>query len=188
MIDATLLESVYQRKGLNIWVQPMVAAMHLAEIETPTQTANWLAQIGHESGRLRYTKEIWGPTKAQLRYEPGTTLAKRLGNVEPGDGARYMGRGLIQTTGRTNYRMTSQRLAEYLGQPVPDFEAHPELLQQPYWAAMSAAVFWRHNHLNRYTNDFVELTHRINGGYNGLAERQALRARAQIILAKQHDA
>lgn len=183
MIDAGFLETLYQRRNLSHWVEPMKSAMQLAEIDSTDRMVCWFAQIGHESGHLVYTKEIWGPTKSQLRYELGTTLAKTLGNTQPGDGIRYMGRGLIQTTGRANYRMTSKRLSEFLGQQVPDFEACPELLQQPYWAAMSAGVFWRVKGLNNFTNDFAEQTRRINGGYNGLAHRQALKTRAQIILA-----
>jgi putative chitinase len=68
------------------WVVPLVRAMQLAELVTHFRGAAFLAQIGHESGRLRYVREIWGPTPQQLRYEPGTTLARRLGNVYAGDG------------------------------------------------------------------------------------------------------
>lgn len=170
------------------WAPHVAAALALAECTTRERIAAWLAQIGHESGGLRYVREIWGPTPQQLRYEPGTTLAARLGNTQPGDGALYMGRGLIQITGRANYRDTTARLRDVLGtgaaDTVPDFEADPQALELPTWAALSAGLFWRTRKLNRWADvgDFAELTRRINGGYNGLAHRQALLARALVVL------
>jgi len=152
-------------------------AAALAEVDGDVhRLACFLAQVGHESGRLRYTREVWGPTPAQRRYEPSTTLSRRLGNVRPGDGARYMGRGLIQVTGRANARQMTRLLRELLGEQVPDFVAAPGLMESPLWAALTAAAFWRSRGLNRYADarDFVGLTRRVNGGINGLADRQAL--------------
>lgn len=185
MIDATTLMSVYgiSRSTALAWELHIRAALQLAECNTKARTACWLAQIGHESGRLRYTKELWGPTAQQKRYEVGTTLADKLGNTEVGDGPLYMGRGLIQTTGRSNYAMTTVRLREFVSD-APDFEADPALLQQKKWAALSAGLFWRVKKLNKWADsgDYSELTRRINGGYNGMADRQALLARALIVL------
>lgn len=157
------------------WLPYLKQAYKLAEINTVQREACFLAQIGHESGCLRYVKEIWGPTKQQLRYE-GTTLAQRLGNTQEGDGKRYMGRGLIQVTGRTNYRMITAKFSKIYGDFMPDFEEQPEQLQTMVWAALSAGLFWKEKNLNHFAdkNDFAELTRRINGGYNGLAHRQAL--------------
>lgn len=159
------------------WAPLIGRALALSDCTTPRRQAAWLAQIGHESGNLRYTREIWGPTAQQRRYDPITTLSGRLGNTQPGDGARYMGRGLIQMTGRANYRMCTERMAKLLdGAEVPDFEQLPDLLERPDWAALSAALYWRTKGLNRFADsgDFAELTRRINGGYNGLAHRQHL--------------
>lgn len=183
-MNALTLQSLYGiRPALaQGWVAPLQAALAMAEINTPWRLAAFLAQIGHESGRLRYVRELWGPTKQQLRYEPGTTLATRLGNVEPGDGARYMGRGLIQTTGRANYALTTVKLRELM-RDVPDFEREPALLERPGWAALSAALFWRVKGLNRFADagDLVGMTRTINGGLTGLADRQALYARALMF-------
>lgn len=77
-------------------------AMERCQINTPAHQAAFLAQIGHESGQLKWVKEIWGPTPAQSCYEG----RKDLGNTEPGDGRQFFGRGLIQVTGRENYRRT----------------------------------------------------------------------------------
>ncbi len=190
VVNAMVLQRVYGVRPAvaQAWAPWVVRALALAQCTSRERVACWLAQVGHESGGLRYTREIWGPTAQQLRYEPGTTLARKLGNVAPGDGARYLGRGLIQTTGRANYAMTRERMRAMLAgaeaQAVPDFEAEPEQLEQRPWAALSAAVFWRVKGLNRWADngDFVELTRRINGGYNGLAHRQALRTRALLVL------
>ena len=60
------------------------------DITGPVRVAAFLAQVGHESGGFKYTREIWGPTAAQKRYEG----RKDLGNTQPGDGSKYRGRGL----------------------------------------------------------------------------------------------
>lgn len=148
-----------------IWAAPLTAAMERFAIDTPKRQAAFLAQVGHESGRLKYTTELWGPTPAQKRYEGRADL----GNDQPGDGFKFRGRGLLQTTGRANYRLVSQRLGE-------DFIAHPELLSSPNWAALSAGDYWAMRNLNPLADSgaFRELTKRINGGFNGLADRLAL--------------
>ena len=150
------------------------AAMAEFGIDTPTRQAAFLAQIGHESGGLKYTTEIWGPTPAQSRYEG----RKDLGNVQTGDGFRFKGRGLIQTTGRANYDTTGRALGV-------DLIAHPELLAEPVWAARSAAQFWQSRKLNALADskDFYALTRRINGGLNGIDDRLGLYAAAQEVLA-----
>lgn len=163
---------------------PMLDAMQAAQVNTPKRAAHWLAQIGHESGRLRWMRELWGPTAAQRRYEPITTLSARMGNTRQGDGKRFMGRGLIQVTGRYNYRACTQRLKRLVGANVPDFEASPVLLESLDWAAMSAADYWTHRGLNTFADadDLYTLTKRVNGGTNGLADRQALLAAATLAL------
>lgn len=162
----------------------MREALAYADITTPDRLTHWLGQVGHESGRGRYLREIWGPTRQQLRYEPTTTLSRALGNVQIGDGARYMGRGLIQVTGRANYRGLTKRVRAVIGNSAPNFEQAPRLLQEPDWAAMSAADYWRSKGLNQFadTGDILTLTKRINGGTNGLADRQGLTALAETIL------
>lgn len=161
------------------WLPHITKACATFAINTPARLAAFLAQIGHESGRLVYVREIWGPTPAQQRYEGRADL----GNTQPGDGKRYMGRGLIQTTGRANYRATRDGLAAYMPN-VPDLEAVPALLERPDLAAMSAAWFWHSRELNTFADlgDFIRITKRINGGTNGLADRQALYEAAKAAL------
>lgn len=131
----------------------MVVSLAAAEfgIDTPQSLAMFLATIGHESGGFRYVREIWGPTPTQERYEG----RKDLGNTKPGDGSKFRGRGLIQTTGRANYQSVSYALGK-------DFVSNPELLEEPENAARSAAYFWKSNGLNEI-DDFLTTQKRVNG-------------------------
>ncbi|MDY7802825.1 glycoside hydrolase family 19 protein [Burkholderia stagnalis] len=140
----------------------MSAAMALYAIDSAGRQAAFVAQVGHESGRLVYVRELWGPTPAQQRYEGRADL----GNTQPGDGFKYRGRGLIQVTGRANYLRAANALA------LPLVE-QPELLEQPGNACLSAAWFWNVNGLNELADvgDFNTITKRINGGFNGLQDR-----------------
>ncbi|KSJ42362.1 glycoside hydrolase family 19 protein [Pseudomonas aeruginosa] len=157
-----------------VFVPALNRAMYRYKIDSPMRQAAFIAQVGHESGQLRYTREIWGPTAAQAGYEG----RKDLGNTMPGDGKRFMGRGLIQITGRANY----VKAAAALGQPLLD---QPELLEQAEWAATSAAWWWSAHGCNELADsgDFERITRTINGGLNGQAERLALWERAKRVLA-----
>jgi putative chitinase len=149
--------------------------------DTATRLAYFLAQVGHESGALRHVREIWGPTAAQKTYEGRANL----GNTQPGDGERFKGRGLIQTTGRANYARLRDRLRQR-GVQCPDFEAEPEALEQPHWAAWSAADYWDMRSINAAADaaDFRRATKLVNGGTNGLADREARLARAMPVVLR----
>jgi putative chitinase len=176
----TLITLDQLRRGMGIsretadrWDDWLNEAMSLYQINTKARIAAFLAQVGHESARLKYTSELWGPTATQRRYEG----RKDLGNIYKGDGSRFRGHGLIQTTGRFNHRRVTQRLrARFPTLLVPDFEAEPKLLTLPRWAALSAADYWDMINGNQMADagQFKLLTRRINGGYNGLADRLKL--------------
>jgi len=156
------------------------AAMTEFAIATPARAAAFLAQLAHESGQLRFMEEVWGPTDAQRRYEPVTTLSQALGNTETGDGKLFKGRGPIQLTGRTNY----QRFGGLLN---IDLVADPPRASNPDVAFRVAGLFWSKKGLNELadlaTDDaFTEITKRINGGTNGLTDRQAFYAVARKVL------
>jgi putative chitinase len=164
-----------------LYMPHLERAMVAYEINTQQRMAAFLAQIGHESGGLRYSTELWGPTAAQQGYEGRADL----GNIHPGDGFKFRGHGLVQVTGRANHSRVRDRLRVRLGNRVPDFEAEPEQLAQPEWAAMSAADFWGDRGLNALADvsDFMRITRKINGGTNGYADRVARYEVAMGVLA-----
>ena len=157
-----------------VFVPVLNTAMNRYQIVGSKRVAAFIAQIGHESGQLKYVKEIWGPSSAQVRYEGRADL----GNTMAGDGSRFRGRGLIQVTGRENYKVCGEALGL-------DLINKPELLEQPQHAAMSAAWFWSTRGLNTLADqkDFTKITRRINGGLTGQADRQALYDKALQVLA-----
>lgn len=161
-------------QSAGVFVPVLNTAMVRYQIVGLKRIAAFIAQIGHESGQLRYVKEIWGPTAAQARYEG----RKDLGNTVVGDGSKYRGRGLIQITGRANYMACGEALGL-------DLIKQPQLLENPQHACMSAAWFWATNGLNTLADavKFEVITKRINGGQAGAADRQALYARALEVLA-----
>jgi len=163
---------------VGVFVPALNTAMGKYQIITRERIAAFIAQIGHESGQLRYVRELGG-SEYLSKYDTGK-LAERLGNTPEadGDGQFYRGRGLIQVTGRANYAECGEALGL-------DLVNHPELLEQPEHAAMSAAWYWSSRGLNELADkgDFLLITKRINGGTNGLADRQALYEKALKVLS-----
>ena len=133
------------------------------DIDSPLRICHFLAQVIHESGGFLYNKEIWGPTKAQKRYEG----RRDLGNDEAGDGYKYRGRGYIQLTVKFNYRVAGRDLGM-------DFVETPGLVAESPWNMLVAGWYWDTRVLNDYADkDSIEdVTVRVNGGYNGLKDRQ----------------
>ena len=128
------------------------------QINTPKRAAAWLGQVYVESGGFRYVRELWGktPSEWQRKYEGH----KGLGNTEPGDGFKFRGRGLIQTTGRKNTLEVSRALfgdARLLDTP--------ELLEQPDNAALSAGWYWFRHGLNALADNWRldDITRGVNG-------------------------
>ena len=161
-----------------IFLPALNRAMARYKIDSRERQAAFLAQVGHESGQLRFVREL-GNNAYLAKYDTGA-LAKRLGNTPEadGDGQKYRGRGLIQVTGRANYRDAGVSL----GLPLLE---QPELLEQPVWAAMSAGWFWSRAKLNDLADvgKFEAITRKINGGLNGWDDRLALYERALEVLA-----
>jgi len=169
------------RAQAGVFISVLNTAMSHHRIDTPKRMAAFLAQVGHESGQLRYVRELGGEQYLG-KYDTGT-LAARLGNTPQtdGDGQKYRGRGLIQITGHDNYLRCSLGL---FGDER--LLALPELLERPQWAAESAAWFWEQNGLNELADrdQFSTITRRINGGSNGLEDRLQLWARARAVLCQ----
>lgn len=155
----------------NIYIDWLNIYMPKYGITTPSRVTAFLAQIGHESARLYHTEERASGQAYEHR--------KSLGNNKPGDGVRYKGRGLIQITGKYNYT----KLSEATG---IDFLNNPTWLTEPEYAVMSACWFWQVNGLNELADkgNFKLITKRINGGYNGLEDREMLYDKAKRVLCR----
>lgn len=166
------------------WAEPLSAAMALYAIDTPPRQAAFLAQCGHECGRFLWLREIWGPTAAQRAYDPPAAKAAELGNTQPGDGFRYRGGGLLQITGRYNFREMGQKIGA-------DLEGNPDLIKQPATAAHASAQFWADRALSAFADagDFLAISRAINLGNprsaatpNGMPDRLALWASCKRAL------
>jgi len=156
-------------EDIKTYSQPLSQAMQEHGINTPERQRAFLAQLAHESGSFRYKEEIASGAAYEGR--------KDLGNTQPGDGERYKGRGLIQLTGRANYRAVGNAIGI-------DLENHPEKVMDPNVSAKVAAHFWQSRGLNELADqgNFREITRRINGGYNGYEDRLAYYERAQSAI------
>lgn len=137
-------------------------------ITTPSRVCHFLAQLAHESDGFRTTEE----------YASGAAYEGRrdLGNTRAGDGKRYKGRGLIQLTGRANYRAYGTRLGL-------DLEADPARAAEPELSLRIACEYWQAKGLNALADrdDIAAITRKINGGTNGLAGRKAWLAKARKL-------
>lgn len=198
-ITVSLLEALGIRHATaQAWLPHLRHAAHRYHIDTtPRRLAAWLATIAHESARLTRTVEnlnysaeglaaTWPARYADITGQPNATAlriarkpeqianltyAGRMGNGTAGSGHgwKYRGRGLIQITGLDNYAASG----EALGLDLID---HPEQLEQPHYAALSAAEWWARKGCNQLadTGDMAAITRRVNGGLNGLDDRLRL--------------
>jgi putative chitinase len=134
-------------------------------IKTPLQVCHFMAQLAHESAHFRTTREFASGAAYEGR--------KSLGNTERGDGVKFRGRGLIQTTGRANYKEATADIKR-MTPSAPDFVANPLELEKFPWALLAGISYWRRRNINALADrdDIVRVTKRINGGTNGLADRK----------------
>lgn len=150
-------------------LQQVMANRH---IDTPLRQAHFLAQVGHESGEFRFRAEIANGEAYQGRVD--------LGNLQPGDGRRFKGRGLIQLTGRANYGEYGRAIGR-----EAELLATPELVEtDPDLCVDVAGWFWAKKNLNNLADvdDLTSLTKRVNGGLNGIDDRRRLLLRAKALL------
>jgi putative chitinase len=156
---------------------------NVAGLDQPHRLAHYLSQIMHESMGFTYDREVWGPTPAQKRYEG----RKDLGNTQPGDGAKFSGKGPIQVTGRGNVtKFYKWCIAN--GMNPPDFRKDPDLINTDPWEGLSAIWYWDVGNptgksLNRYAdeNNIIQITKKINGGLNGFDDRVRYYVRASLV-------
>ena len=155
-------------KAAETYTPMLNAAMSKYSIDTPLRQAHFLAQIMHESGSLIYTKELATGEAYEGR--------KDLGNTQVGDGRKFKGRGFMQLTGRANY----EQYGKVIG---VDLLSNPELVATKYPADVSG-WFWKTRGLNELADkdDFLTITKRINGGTNGIEDRQHFLEKSKTIL------
>lgn len=140
-------------------------------LDNPRRLCHFLAQAAHESAGFRTLEEYGGPSYWR-RYEGRADL----GNTQAGDGVRYHGRGIFQLTGRANYRAMAGKIT----MPLED---DPDHVADPGVSLRTACEYWKARRLEAAAdaNDIVEVTRRVNGGRNGLTERQTYFRRAWSI-------
>jgi putative chitinase len=157
--------------NINKYIKALSAKMKERDINTALRQAHFLAQVGHESGELRYVEELASGDAYEGRRD--------LGNLELGDGVRFKGRGLIQLTGRVNYSLYGQAIGRDL---VTDH--WKEVAEDPELAVDVACWYWTRHQLNECADrdDITTITRRINGGLNGFDSRKALVERGKFFL------
>jgi len=171
------------------WLEPLNNTFEKYQINNPKRQACFIGQTMHESGGYRHLVENLNYSATALmrtwpsrfpdmdiaeRYErnpekiANKVYGGRMGNTEEGDGAKYIGRGLIQLTGKENYKNCSDAIGV-------DLLNNPDLLAEPQYAALSAGWFWNKRNLNASSDlmDIVGMTKKINGGVIGLEDRKA---------------
>jgi putative chitinase len=144
-------------------------AMKEAGITTPRRQAMFLAQLGHESGGLKWMEELSSGRQYEGRRD--------LGNTQRGDGARFKGRGPIQLTGRANYKKAGSELGL-------DLVNNPKRVADLDVGFRTAAWYWKDRGINAPADrgDLRGATRLINPGLRNLQDRAAYYARAKRAL------
>jgi putative chitinase len=169
------------------WLDPLNETFAKYDISTPKRQACFIGQCMHESMGFKVTVENLNYSAAALmrtwpsrfpdmdtaekyQHNPQKIASKvylgRMGNTTPEEAGMYIGRGLIQLTGKDNYKAVSDALGV-------DLLANPQLVEQPRYAALTAGWFWNKKGLNALVDDIETMTKRINGGTLGLDDRKA---------------
>lgn len=146
------------------------------DINTKLRIAHFLAQACVETANFSAMTEI--PKHGGLEYDAGTKVGKRLGNTHKGDGPKFIGRGLLDLTGRANYDAFGKAFSK-------DYTTHPEsVANNPYVAVKSACYYWNIHHVNAAADDdnINKVTLIVNGGYNGLEDRKEALRKAKHAL------
>lgn len=192
---------LHGNKDWKAWEQPLKDILAKYQINTPQRIAMFIAQCGHESlnftvleENLNYSAKGLNAVFGKYFQRAGrdanafhrqperianVVYADRMGNsnASSGDGWKYRGRGVIQLTGAHNYAMFADAVGKKLSQII-------EYVSTKDGALESACWFWNRNDLNRYADngDIKSATKRINGGYNGLSDREYHYHRAMSVL------
>jgi putative chitinase len=185
-----MLESQLLALGIDgKWFEPLQETFEKYQINTPKRQACFIGQCMHESGGFKFLREnlnysakalmnTWPSrfpdmdTAEKFERNPSAIANKvysgRMGNTEDGDGAKFIGRGLIQLTGKDNYKAFGDAIGE-------DLVSNPQLVEEPRYAALSAGWFFNKRNLNALADvmDIETMSKRINGGNIGITDRIA---------------
>ena len=187
MISASKLLTIAGRRAKPSNAKSLACGLKLfgegAGLTRPARLAHFLGQVMHETGGLKWDRELWGPTPAQARYDTRTDLGNSP--AVDGDGYLYRGRGAFQLTGRANYRDFTA-YARGLRAAAPDFEVEPDRVNDDPWEALSAIWYWTSRNLGPVAdrNDIGTITRKINGGMNGFDDRCVMYGRAALGLLR----
>lgn len=180
------LTALFAKAGASTAIAPelgLAANVHFRTykiVDEGLRLAHFMAQCAHESGGFKYNREIWGPTAAQNKYE----MNANLGNDQPGDGFRYLGRGPGQLTGRANYRLYGRKLGI-------DFESNPALLEAWSLGLLAFCAYWDNCSLNDWADkdNLKAVSNGINRGNptstanpNGWEDRQARYVKMKALI------
>ena len=176
IIDDAILLGIMPQLGITQAIEyaPWAdAAAREFSINTSLRLAAWLGQLAHESGQLKYWRELADGRAYEHRRD--------LGNLEPGDGTRFVGRGPIQITGRSNYTA----LANATG---IDCVNKPDLLEKAEHGFRAAGWFWKTHLLNDFADRWAlaSITKIINGGLNHYDRRVQYSNRALEVLQSRY--
>ncbi len=169
LITKTRAEYIYGNRISDSELSDLNACLKRFEINTHPRMRHFLSQTAHESGGLKWLKELSSGKAYEGRRD--------LGNIHPGDGPKYKGAGVIQLTGRNNY----QAFANYIHDPDVMEGVNYVSTKYPF---SSAGFWWHNNNMNALCDrgaNVEEITRRVNGGLNGLADREAYYAKALKI-------
>ncbi|HSN98327.1 MAG TPA: peptidoglycan-binding protein, partial [Candidatus Nanopelagicales bacterium] len=166
-----------KRARAGTMLDPLNRAMGEFEITNRLRISAFIAQLAHESGELRWMEEIASGQAYDITVNP--KKARELGNLNPGDGKRYKGRGPIQLTGRYNYRKAGAALGL-------DLERNPTIAATPEVGFRIAGWYWKSRKLNALADasNFWDLTYRINSARKHYSDRKKYYDRALRVLAE----
>lgn len=179
MSDITELKALFPSAREDV-LQAIVDSKDLFdkyEVNTDARFRMYLAQMAHESNRFKSLKEKrYRNTTFEEKYGLGTRVGRILGNTEVGDGEKFHGRGIIQLTGRWNYK-------HYGHLAHVDLLSSPESACEPVIAVLISLAYWKAKKVNDAADagDVKRVTKKINGGYNGLKDRESLYNRLKSV-------
>lgn len=167
LISEDQLKQIYKncnKLNLKRYCEAFNKVFPIYDINTPNRIAAFLGQVAVESGELKYTRELpskWNKKVVSDKSEPTGTLyegRKNLGNTQPGDGPKFIGRGILQLTGRANYEDYSKKLGI-------DLAANPFLAEDPETSVKIACQYFKDRNLLKLADQWnlAEITRRVNG-------------------------